>query len=154
MARQTVREFRDHVRRRRRDEQQVCAIGEIDDALLRKSFELNFFAHQSVAQNAVRNTQEAWSSEHTQGGSQNVIFVGAGYLTQRELNRMGHDAWVIGDEPWVSVDWAGRRLFAASRRRPEAQHLDRQHALTERRHSRERGNDEHQHPLPPGEHDP
>ncbi len=29
-------------------------IGEIDDALLRKSFELNFFAHQSVAQNAVR----------------------------------------------------------------------------------------------------
>jgi class 3 adenylate cyclase len=24
----------------------------------------------------------------------------------------GHDAWVIGDEPWVSVDWAGRRLFA------------------------------------------
>ncbi|MBX3574378.1 MAG: bifunctional aldolase/short-chain dehydrogenase [Mesorhizobium sp.] len=30
------------------------AIGEIDDALLRRSFELNFFAHQSVAQNAVR----------------------------------------------------------------------------------------------------
>lgn len=30
------------------------AIGEIDDELLRKSFELNFFAHQSVAQNAVR----------------------------------------------------------------------------------------------------
>lgn len=30
------------------------AIGEIDDALLRKSFELNFFAHQTVAQNAVR----------------------------------------------------------------------------------------------------
>ena len=29
-------------------------IGEIDDALLRKSFELNFFAHQSAAQNAVR----------------------------------------------------------------------------------------------------
>jgi rhamnose utilization protein RhaD (predicted bifunctional aldolase and dehydrogenase)/NAD(P)-dependent dehydrogenase (short-subunit alcohol dehydrogenase family) len=29
-------------------------IGEVDDALLRKSFELNFFAHQSVAQNAVR----------------------------------------------------------------------------------------------------
>jgi len=29
-------------------------IGELDDALLRKSFELNFFAHQSVAQNAVR----------------------------------------------------------------------------------------------------
>ena len=29
-------------------------IGEIDDALLRRSFELNFFAHQSVAQNAVR----------------------------------------------------------------------------------------------------
>ena len=24
----------------------------------------------------------------------------------------GHDAWVIGDEPWISVDFAGRRLFA------------------------------------------
>ena len=29
-------------------------IGEVDEATLRKSFELNFFAHQSVAQNAVR----------------------------------------------------------------------------------------------------
>ncbi len=29
-------------------------IGEVDDAMLRRSFELNFFAHQSVAQNAVR----------------------------------------------------------------------------------------------------
>jgi NAD(P)-dependent dehydrogenase (short-subunit alcohol dehydrogenase family) len=29
-------------------------IGEVDDALLRRSFELNFFAHQTVAQNAVR----------------------------------------------------------------------------------------------------
>ena len=29
-------------------------IGEVDDATLRASFELNFFAHQSVAQNAVR----------------------------------------------------------------------------------------------------
>jgi rhamnose utilization protein RhaD (predicted bifunctional aldolase and dehydrogenase)/NAD(P)-dependent dehydrogenase (short-subunit alcohol dehydrogenase family) len=29
-------------------------IGEVDDATLRKSFELNFFAHQHVAQNAVR----------------------------------------------------------------------------------------------------
>jgi class 3 adenylate cyclase len=28
----------------------------------------------------------------------------------------GHDAWVIGDEPWISVDWAGRRLFAKSPR--------------------------------------
>ncbi len=26
----------------------------------------------------------------------------------------GHDAWVIGDESWVSIDWAGRRLFAKS----------------------------------------
>jgi class 3 adenylate cyclase/quercetin dioxygenase-like cupin family protein len=26
----------------------------------------------------------------------------------------GHDAWVVGDEPWVSVDWADRRLFAKS----------------------------------------
>jgi class 3 adenylate cyclase/quercetin dioxygenase-like cupin family protein len=24
----------------------------------------------------------------------------------------GHDGWVVGDEPWVSIDWAGRRLFA------------------------------------------
>jgi class 3 adenylate cyclase len=23
----------------------------------------------------------------------------------------GHDAWVVGDEPWVSVDWTGRRFF-------------------------------------------
>jgi NAD(P)-dependent dehydrogenase (short-subunit alcohol dehydrogenase family) len=29
-------------------------IGEVDDETLRKSFELNFFAHQAVAQNAVR----------------------------------------------------------------------------------------------------
>jgi rhamnose utilization protein RhaD (predicted bifunctional aldolase and dehydrogenase)/NAD(P)-dependent dehydrogenase (short-subunit alcohol dehydrogenase family) len=29
-------------------------IGEVDDAVLRSSFELNFFAHQTVAQNAVR----------------------------------------------------------------------------------------------------
>jgi NAD(P)-dependent dehydrogenase (short-subunit alcohol dehydrogenase family) len=29
-------------------------IGEVGDAILRKSFELNFFAHQTVAQNAVR----------------------------------------------------------------------------------------------------
>ncbi len=34
------------------------AIGDIDDTLLRKSFELNFFAHQSVAQNAVRIFRE------------------------------------------------------------------------------------------------
>ena len=30
------------------------SVGSVDDALLRRSFELNFFAHQSVAQNAVR----------------------------------------------------------------------------------------------------
>lgn len=24
----------------------------------------------------------------------------------------GHVAWVVGDEPWVSIDFAGRRLFA------------------------------------------
>src|SRR5205807_1274286 len=29
-------------------------IGEVEDAVLRQSFELNFFAHQTVAQNAVR----------------------------------------------------------------------------------------------------
>jgi rhamnose utilization protein RhaD (predicted bifunctional aldolase and dehydrogenase)/NAD(P)-dependent dehydrogenase (short-subunit alcohol dehydrogenase family) len=29
-------------------------IGEVEDALLRRSFELNFFAHQSVAQNGIR----------------------------------------------------------------------------------------------------
>ncbi|HUP82598.1 MAG TPA: adenylate/guanylate cyclase domain-containing protein [Candidatus Limnocylindria bacterium] len=27
----------------------------------------------------------------------------------------GHDAWVVGDEPWVSIDWRGRRHFAAQR---------------------------------------
>ena len=26
----------------------------------------------------------------------------------------GHDAWVVGDEPWVSVDYAGRRTFGRS----------------------------------------
>ena len=26
----------------------------------------------------------------------------------------GHDAWVVGDEPWVTVDYAGRRTFAKS----------------------------------------
>src|SRR5260370_25669126 len=29
-------------------------IGEVDEAVLRRSFELNFFAHHTVAQNAVR----------------------------------------------------------------------------------------------------
>ena len=29
-------------------------IGEVDETVLRESFELNFFAHQAVAQNAVR----------------------------------------------------------------------------------------------------
>src|SRR4051794_19063115 len=24
----------------------------------------------------------------------------------------GHDAWVMGDEPWISVDYSGRRYFA------------------------------------------
>ena len=24
----------------------------------------------------------------------------------------GHDAWVIGDEPWISIDWTGRRHTA------------------------------------------
>jgi class 3 adenylate cyclase len=27
----------------------------------------------------------------------------------------GHDAWVVGDEPWVSIDWAGRRHYARPR---------------------------------------
>jgi rhamnose utilization protein RhaD (predicted bifunctional aldolase and dehydrogenase)/NAD(P)-dependent dehydrogenase (short-subunit alcohol dehydrogenase family) len=34
------------------------AIATLDDALLRKSFELNFFAHQTIAQNAVRIMKE------------------------------------------------------------------------------------------------
>ncbi len=33
-------------------------VGELDDALLRKSFELNFFAHQNAAKNAVRIFKE------------------------------------------------------------------------------------------------
>jgi hypothetical protein len=24
----------------------------------------------------------------------------------------GHDAWVVGDEPWVNVDWAGLAQYA------------------------------------------
>lgn len=23
----------------------------------------------------------------------------------------GHEAWVLGDEPWISIDWTGRRFF-------------------------------------------
>jgi class 3 adenylate cyclase len=23
----------------------------------------------------------------------------------------GHDAWVVGDEPWISIDWSGRRFY-------------------------------------------
>jgi hypothetical protein len=35
----------------------------------------------------------------------------------------GHDAWVIGDEPHVSIDWAGRRLFAKSPHEDFRSHL-------------------------------
>ena len=35
----------------------------------------------------------------------------------------GHDAWVIGDEPSVSIDWAGRRLFAKSPQEDLRPHL-------------------------------
>jgi class 3 adenylate cyclase len=24
----------------------------------------------------------------------------------------GHDAWVVGDDPWIAIDWAGMRSFA------------------------------------------
>ena len=27
----------------------------------------------------------------------------------------GHDAWVVGDEPWVNVDWAGLAEYAKQR---------------------------------------
>jgi class 3 adenylate cyclase len=33
----------------------------------------------------------------------------------------GHDAWVVGDEPWVTIDFAGMRSFA----RPLAAHAER-----------------------------
>ncbi len=50
-------------------------IGEVDDETLRKSFELNFFAHQSVAQNAVRIMTRAGHGrvpavQHLQAGGQ------------------------------------------------------------------------------------
>ena len=34
-------------------------------------------------------------------GSQTRIWPGDGYVIQP-----GHDAWVIGDEPWVTVDFS------------------------------------------------
>ncbi|HEY6681848.1 MAG TPA: adenylate/guanylate cyclase domain-containing protein [Propionibacteriaceae bacterium] len=46
--------------------------------------------------------------EMTDGASMDVMGGDAFEIPQ------GHDAWVIGDEPWISVDWAGRRLFAKS----------------------------------------
>jgi hypothetical protein len=27
----------------------------------------------------------------------------------------GHDAWVVGDEPWVTIDWAGMAEYAKPR---------------------------------------
>ena len=27
----------------------------------------------------------------------------------------GHDAWVVGDEPWVNVDWAGLAQYAKAK---------------------------------------
>jgi class 3 adenylate cyclase len=30
----------------------------------------------------------------------------------------GHDAWVVGDEPWVAVDWEAMRAFGRSSDRP------------------------------------
>lgn len=27
----------------------------------------------------------------------------------------GHDAWVVGDEPWISIDWTGRRHYGRTR---------------------------------------
>jgi class 3 adenylate cyclase len=27
----------------------------------------------------------------------------------------GHDAWVVGDQAWISIDWAGRRNYARAR---------------------------------------
>jgi hypothetical protein len=27
----------------------------------------------------------------------------------------GHDAWVVGNEPWVSIDWAGMAEYAKPR---------------------------------------
>ena len=50
-------------------------IGDVDDATLRQSFELNFWAHQSVAQNAVRvmraqGTGRLPAVQHLQAGGQ------------------------------------------------------------------------------------
>lgn len=46
--------------------------------------------------------------EMDEGGS---IDLGAGDVFEVPP---GHIAWVIGDEPWISIDFAGRRLFAKS----------------------------------------
>jgi class 3 adenylate cyclase len=35
----------------------------------------------------------------------------------------GHDAWVVGDEPWISIDTRGRRNFGAPAREPTSRYL-------------------------------
>jgi class 3 adenylate cyclase len=35
----------------------------------------------------------------------------------------GHDTWVVGDEPWTSIDTMGRRNFGAPAREPSSRYL-------------------------------
>ncbi len=58
-------------------------IGEIDDALLRKSFELNFFAHQTVAQQGGQTVQAAGHGRRAA-----VQCLKAGGQSRRELRRL------------------------------------------------------------------
>jgi hypothetical protein len=49
-----------------------------------------------------RNQSDAWVGDHqAEDGSETRIGPGDGYVIQP-----GHDAWVVGDEPWVTVDFS------------------------------------------------
>jgi class 3 adenylate cyclase len=45
---------------------------------------------------------------HTEMADGSSIEIGPGDVFELPP---GHDAWVIGDEPWVSIDWSGRRFY-------------------------------------------
>jgi class 3 adenylate cyclase len=45
---------------------------------------------------------------HTEMADGSMIEIGPGDVFILPPN---HDAWVLGDEPWVSIDWSGRRFY-------------------------------------------
>ena len=52
-------------------------------------------------------------------GSQTQVGPGDGYVIQP-----GHDAWVVGDEPWITIDWQPSTAFWENLRSGEAAALD------------------------------